>query len=1791
MATSNYFPPLHACLSGASPVLPWTVARDLLSNIDSAASDTTIETFIRDPSTRSVLSQPLQPLSAPSPASKAAYDDKTAQIHVTQSPSGQYDLQQLKDDATWLSREVGIDELSALRCVIVEWQARPADLVLGRLEVEDDGPARKRVRFNDGGSSGQVDGQDQVTEKRRSRLLRTWVEETSAVRACSAVLAGLATDTSSPRAQTWLGLCTKSISEEMTRSSASPGACIHTLRSLTDVGQWPSAIKQRPLLEALYSDHMLLDLINVLRILLSTVYASEALARSADVISWYKLMGDSAFFAEMTPLSPASQIYIPTIQCLGSIISVALLNLTRTVSDIASRTEAEASGVAYPELTRTDCYYANEQCMKEVNSVLLSATEANAQLASPAIYVWSLITQSISECVTTQRLITDETANDSPTAPRSSSRGQRPMMVMERILDVLQDHTLGEQQSEPARYFAAAAVDSMHVHQVIERLSAVISDSMSAPADTPITVAGRIVLFDVLQVSLPLIQYGEEVLGAAFSLLGPDVPGKHLSQASGQLAKYAFDSPAFRTYLLEQVLARYPYELSPVLRLSTALASLSTASSGGESIVMQYLDNLDSMTLLSSSQFRDYQIVNEDEGQNQVQLTTDWSLFTAGPAFSRAASVGTSTALVSTNGSDMHEATLVKSGTLGTVLNPDSRPFVFRWEHQHSGLAYLGVLLSTLLSNSDRLVAEPKSPLDNFTAAEIVDLITALLKAASMRDHAEHILGRFGDVLSANSDIVGVIAELADTELMAFHHRSAGEGSLELLVSCIAFFTILTSFSPERVWSWLVRSALLGIESGISGFVAVVSAAEVPTGRFRFLSACSKLFTDLVDDAITGLVRRRPAMKMEVLSSRRRWDSPMENAEETPERTISAVLTSFTTLANDILRSVDEWEFTIAEERIDIVTTLLSTATTLLKSAYGAGPPGDATYAGFSLAGVLAPAAAAHAMSALSMTPILVALQQGLALSDNSLATSRRQVITTQTIAALSHLTTIIRTAKHSEEPTGAVAAETVKAMPTLAALFATSSSFKTPIAELLNEVLTTSSSGDPSRSTTDEVPSVLSQLSAPSTKHLLTLLSHLDIPSKDSATECAIWAFFSAVLQAGNQHFFAMYLLTGSLPREKLRTLNGSPSTATKGTTVLAYALEQLAGIRDLPPDRAIALLTFIARAQEAWIFATTEVRKGDFVQNALAWLEELRPAARGGHSVNEALTAKEYIMASLIPEILAVNLHASSEVGDKSLLNLMIPRLGFLASHAARVDGYNVSLHWNLARNLPERMGVDITDFRRTAVSPAEIGDAHVYDVELADRVLGHLGGWAGERGFQREMQKANLNLSLVDAETRLLQSWRTLASELADSVQAEPTLRPVMIVAAKQALEANLEATLETPYAAEMLQTRAELAFVLVERLTTAKVSEPEMTTLLPVAWSLVKSSPANYDVATLPEDLTYYTALLQMLYLALRPHIYISPTTGERAPPLQATQRGSIALDIAVHTIAPAFRALCANLHSSTSLALPSNFALITSLLRGILAVPGAASLHAQLAQTFTSANLARGALSLFSWSHSLSRQIGDDNVYGELAIQLLVTLTSIPPLAEQVADDGTLVALSSASMSDVFRRHSGVGPFDQQPRLFAVWAEGFLPICLHFLSALGPRIAPQISAFLNSFPEQLERASTALSPRSPSPRDPHAGQVTLGLVKEARSLLLISSSLRAAADIGAAEGVDGSEVETLAYKEDIVRGDLEGLCRGERSLEDRVVAGSLAEEGIARTKQGRGLVEEVARVAKGALDIA
>lgn len=69
----------------------------------------------------------LDPFGPPSAKSRSAFQTKTAAINVTPSSNGDYDIDQIKADALWLSESSKIDEISALRVVLLDWQQSPFD--------------------------------------------------------------------------------------------------------------------------------------------------------------------------------------------------------------------------------------------------------------------------------------------------------------------------------------------------------------------------------------------------------------------------------------------------------------------------------------------------------------------------------------------------------------------------------------------------------------------------------------------------------------------------------------------------------------------------------------------------------------------------------------------------------------------------------------------------------------------------------------------------------------------------------------------------------------------------------------------------------------------------------------------------------------------------------------------------------------------------------------------------------------------------------------------------------------------------------------------------------------------------------------------------------------------------------------------------------------------------------------------------------------------------------------------------------------------------------------------------------------------------------------------------------------------------------------------------------------------------------------------------------------------------------------------------------------------------------
>lgn len=151
---SEYFPPLDRCLEGQAILLSvalvtvpsfvadvcssWASAFVALASTDSANDrDTALERFLSDKQTSQLLVRPFHAFPAPTPQSKSAFESGTAAIHIAPSSTTQKDVEQLKEDALWLSKEAKLNEVSALRIAVVEWQSRPAAQLLSGDSAED----------------------------------------------------------------------------------------------------------------------------------------------------------------------------------------------------------------------------------------------------------------------------------------------------------------------------------------------------------------------------------------------------------------------------------------------------------------------------------------------------------------------------------------------------------------------------------------------------------------------------------------------------------------------------------------------------------------------------------------------------------------------------------------------------------------------------------------------------------------------------------------------------------------------------------------------------------------------------------------------------------------------------------------------------------------------------------------------------------------------------------------------------------------------------------------------------------------------------------------------------------------------------------------------------------------------------------------------------------------------------------------------------------------------------------------------------------------------------------------------------------------------------------------------------------------------------------------------------------------------------------------------------------------------------------------------------------------------
>ena len=780
--------------------------------------------------------------------------------------------------------------------------------------------------------------------------------------------------------------------------------------------------------------------------------------------------------------------------------------------------------------------------------------------------------------------------------------------------------------------------------------------------------------------------------------------------------------------------SRFPYETVPFLKLCRALISNDLVNEDGLPEIIGQLENLETFTQAVPPHFQGYETIREDENANYVSLMQSLPMFDSSTR-RQISDSHISNALVVTGSSQ------IPSTTEGQVVS-ESKPVVIMWHHQYSCLSFLGSWLEEWNENGGY-----SSGWGEDAISEVIGLLADLLAtskdvqmSSDVGSGAKRILEMTSDGLSRQSDVVSLIFEILERNLQNIGPRAALDGVLDSTVACLRFIRGLLAVLPGRVWPFLARSSLLGSDGKGGVMTAIVSAIEVPSGDYPLLLSCVNMFEHVVDDAVSrAVLRRSPNSVMSKLPIASDWGAGV------PSHIMRVILLNYTRIMVEIYNSNVNWRFNAPEQRLEINTVLARTFERILYYTYGTNETGklDTKITGvFSesasyILDILRPQSAADLPFNQILRLIIDGLQTPPTLYLRQLALVEGQVKSTVALSIK-----LLQAAQLLEHPVSLLEDQLFKATPALVKLYALHDAYRLPVISLI-DILITRAAAD----SVNEPPSLVGHLGAESCCLFLDVLSQFDQPLSHRPLHLAVWHLLT-VLVSKRQQWLAVYILTGSSPRQSLKKDDAQQAPAMRGAPFLQIALDRLSNIEQMDLQVASVLLEFVSHAQENWPWATPELRKHPHFFNSIVnYVSKLKISTLP--VVSQIFATR---VAAVVADLCAVYLHSAKEMRDRTFVKTLIPMVSWFAKDAVEVSGYNASLHANLKKNFEMRYsGCKLVDFKKSSLEVRNLGREYYYDTSLGEKLLSYDFAWAGTRnqGFAEEFERANMNLSLVEAQ----------------------------------------------------------------------------------------------------------------------------------------------------------------------------------------------------------------------------------------------------------------------------------------------------------------------------------------------------------------------------------------------------------------------------------------------------------
>lgn len=887
---------------------------------------------------------------------------------------------------------------------------------------------------------------------------------------------------------------------------------------------------------------------------------------------------------------------------------------------------------------------------------------------------------------------------------------------------------------------AAGVTAQGQVFDVVASMATSLGPSAEGSTSPLLSSRIRNAFLELLKVSYPIVGYQSEPVSSLLSLLAPgrgywDLSAeKALSTSRDVLACMIRDDHAMEFYF-QQSLDRFPYEFLPFITLCKRLCTAAMDSDDERSdLIVRLLRKTPSLTLTLPKTFSGYELVQEDENTNSFCLVEEIPLISLSSSWSRRCIED--------------DAYRLPAGTYGRFITDTGR--VVLVDYPHSTLSLLGRQLEINLAKEG--YRSELGMLQLSEVAEVISLFSTLFRMEHLRAaetcngrtaaHRESdLLQEASKHISGGKDLVSIVCETMDY-FMQDEPTRAEDAAVNILTACVTFLDAMLPVQPSRVWSYLARSELLSSDARAGKLAKITGTLDLVSERFDFLISSLSFFSRLIDTSMCSAVQRRAGNKVAC-----RQKPELNPWLGTADKVLTRVSLSVAQASVDVLESTSTWRFDSETSRLQLMNCVVPVLDKLVLYSYSIGESPSSE----NLTSSLRPAASyvvdcfiSPSTGALRFGPMLASLGAALMSPDSTLYPERTAIVRNQLNSVLHFCTTLLRTADYLDRSSAMLEAYLFKSSTLLARLSALSDPARSPVIRLLESLVINAAKS------AAEPPSLLGYLGPQISKSFLQSLSNLGKPFALTHDAKTTWTFFSSILR-NRQQWMSNCLLTGQTPREAMK--DGSKKGELSADSVFAYALAMLKGLKDLDNVEALAILEFVASAQNYWPWTIfTLLKDTSYIDGLRAYVRNLKPSYLTVKS-DAVGTSVDARVAAYVAETLAMQLYHSRHQGTAGpLAKSLVADLDYYLRDGVEIAGYNKSLHSNFAKNFAHKyFGCSVGFFKRTPLEQGELGSNYYYDLERANDMLGFDPGWRGRKddGFKNEMELANANLSLVDAQ----------------------------------------------------------------------------------------------------------------------------------------------------------------------------------------------------------------------------------------------------------------------------------------------------------------------------------------------------------------------------------------------------------------------------------------------------------